>query len=71
MDNYDDILSELRGGDDDDQSDDDSLASLSADSSDDDLFASLAGEVVGEQVALEILRGGQKQEIKVTIGERK
>ena len=37
----------------------------------DDLFASLAGEVVGEQVALEILRGGQKQEIKVTIGERK
>lgn len=37
----------------------------------DDLFASLAGEVVGEQVALEILRAGQKQELKVTIGERK
>ena len=37
----------------------------------DDLFACLAGEVVGEQVALEILRAGQKQELKVTIGERK
>ena len=37
----------------------------------DDLFSCLAGEVVGEQVALEILRAGQKQELKVTIGERK
>lgn len=37
----------------------------------DDLFASLAGEVVGEQVVLEILRAGDKLELKVTIGERK
>jgi S1-C subfamily serine protease len=37
----------------------------------DDLLTSLAGEVVGKQVALEILRAGQKQVLKVTIGERK
>jgi hypothetical protein len=45
MSDFDDILSELRGGDDDDdQSDDNPLASLSADSGDDDLFASLGGD---------------------------
>ena len=36
-----------------------------------DLLTGLAGEVVGKQVALEILRAGQKQVLKVTIGERK
>lgn len=37
----------------------------------DDLFAQLAAEEVGAQVALEILRAGRKQELMVTIGERK
>jgi S1-C subfamily serine protease len=36
----------------------------------DDLFTSLAGEAAGKQVLLEILRAGQKQVLKVTIGER-
>jgi len=37
----------------------------------DDLFARLAGDLVGEQVELEILRAGQKQKLTVIIGERK
>jgi S1-C subfamily serine protease len=37
----------------------------------DDLFASLAGEMPGEQVVLEILRAGEKMGLKVTIDERK
>lgn len=37
----------------------------------DDLFAHLAAEVVGEEVQVEVLRGGHKQELPVTIGERK
>lgn len=43
MDDFDDILSELRGGDDDDQSDDNQLAASSADAND-DLFAALGGD---------------------------
>lgn len=37
----------------------------------DDLFTRLAGDLVGEQVELEILRAGQKQNLTVIIGERK
>jgi len=37
----------------------------------DDLFTRLAGDLVGEQVELEILRAGQKQKLTVIIGERK
>lgn len=37
----------------------------------DELFVSLTGEVVGRPTSLEILRAGQLQEVKVTIGERK
>ncbi len=36
----------------------------------DDLFVSLAGVVVGEQVEIEILRAGKRQELKVKIAER-
>jgi len=37
----------------------------------DELFARLAGEVVGQPVKVEVLRGGHLQEDTVTIGERK
>jgi len=37
----------------------------------DDLFAILAGVAVGEQVEIEILRAGKRQDQKVTIAERK
>lgn len=37
----------------------------------DELLAQLSGEVVGRSVGVEILRGGQRMEITVTIGERK
>ncbi len=37
----------------------------------DDLFASLDSETVGKSVAIEVLRGGNPQTIKVMVGERK
>lgn len=37
----------------------------------DDLFARLAGQAVGDQVVLEVLRAGQRVELIATIGERK
>jgi S1-C subfamily serine protease len=37
----------------------------------DDLFASLSADVVGKAVTVEVLRGGQPQSVKVTVGERK
>lgn len=37
----------------------------------DELLAQLSGEVVGRPVGVEILRGGQRLEITVTIGERR
>lgn len=37
----------------------------------DELLTHLSGEVVGRPTPVEILRGGQRQEIMVTIGERK
>jgi len=37
----------------------------------DDLFTALAGSTVGMVTAVEILRGGKPQTIKVTVGERK
>ena len=37
----------------------------------DELLTRLTGEVVGRPTPVEVLRGGQLQEIKVTIGERK
>ena len=36
----------------------------------DDLLAFLSGDVVGEDVGLKVLRGGQLQELTVTVGER-
>jgi S1-C subfamily serine protease len=35
------------------------------------LLARLVGEIVGKPAPVEILRGGQRQTIPVTIGERK
>ena len=37
----------------------------------DQLLAHLVGEIVGKPTPVEILRGGQRQTIPVTIGERK
>ncbi len=37
----------------------------------DDLFAALTSDTVGQQTSVEILRGGQPQTLKVTVGERK
>jgi S1-C subfamily serine protease len=37
----------------------------------DDLFAALHSDVVGKQVNVDVLRGGQPQNLKVTVGERK
>ena len=37
----------------------------------DDLFAALNSDVVGKKVDVEVLRGGQAQTVKVTVGERK
>ncbi len=37
----------------------------------DDLFAALTSETVGKKTDVEILRGGQPQTLKVTVGERK
>ena len=37
----------------------------------DDLFARLAGQAVGDQAVLEVLRAGQRVELIATIGERK
>jgi S1-C subfamily serine protease len=37
----------------------------------DDLFSALHGDVVGTQVQVEILRGGQPKTLKITVGERK
>lgn len=37
----------------------------------DDLFAALTSETVGKKTDVEILRGGQPQTVKVTVGERK
>jgi S1-C subfamily serine protease len=37
----------------------------------DDLFSALHGDVVGKPVDVEVLRGGQPQTLKVTVGERK
>jgi S1-C subfamily serine protease len=37
----------------------------------DDLFAALHGDVVGRQVQVDILRGGQPQSLSVKVGERK
>jgi S1-C subfamily serine protease len=36
----------------------------------DDLLASLTGDRVGKAVAVRIVRGGQVQELRITIGER-
>jgi len=37
----------------------------------DDLYSALNSDAVGKSIAIEILRGGKPQIIKVTIGERK
>jgi S1-C subfamily serine protease len=37
----------------------------------DELFAALHADVVGKKVDVEVLRGGQPQTVKVTVGERK
>ena len=37
----------------------------------DDLFAALTSDTVGQSTAIEILRGGQAQTLRVTVGERK
>jgi S1-C subfamily serine protease len=37
----------------------------------DELLTRLTGEVVGKPTPIEVLRGGQLQEITVTIGDRK
>lgn len=37
----------------------------------DDLFAALTSDIVGQPTAIEILRGGQSQTVRVTVGERK
>lgn len=37
----------------------------------DDLFAALNSEVVGKSIAVEVLRGGKPETVKVTVGERK
>lgn len=37
----------------------------------DDLFAALSSDVVGKKVDVEVLRGGQAQTLKITVGERK
>lgn len=37
----------------------------------DDLFASLNSETVGKATALEVVRGGKPETVKVTVGERK
>ncbi len=37
----------------------------------DDLFVSLDSETVGKPVSIEVLRGGNPQTVKVTVGERK
>jgi S1-C subfamily serine protease len=37
----------------------------------DGLFAALSADVVGKLVSVEVLRGGQPQAVKVTVGERK
>ena len=37
----------------------------------DDLYSALNSETVGKSIAVEILRGGKSQVIKVTVGERK
>ncbi|HEY2980078.1 MAG TPA: trypsin-like peptidase domain-containing protein [Anaerolineales bacterium] len=37
----------------------------------DDLFAALHSDVVGKKVDVDVLRGGQPQTLKVTVGERK
>jgi S1-C subfamily serine protease len=37
----------------------------------DELFTSLSGPVVGVSTPVEVLRGGRRETIAVTIGERK
>jgi S1-C subfamily serine protease len=37
----------------------------------DELFAALGTETVGKPLALEVLRGGKPEEIKITVGERR
>ncbi|MBC8336575.1 MAG: trypsin-like peptidase domain-containing protein [Anaerolineales bacterium] len=37
----------------------------------DDLFAALANDTVGKAIEVDILRGGQPQKLKLTVGERK
>jgi len=37
----------------------------------DDLFAALNGDVVGKNIAVEVLRGGKPETLQVTVGERK
>jgi len=37
----------------------------------DDLFAALNSDTVGKAIAVEILRGGRRETVQVTVGERK
>ena len=37
----------------------------------DDLFAALSSDTVGKPIAVEVLRGGKAETVKVTVGERK
>ena len=37
----------------------------------DDLFSALANDTVGKSIAVEILRGGKPETVKVIVGERK
>jgi S1-C subfamily serine protease len=37
----------------------------------DDLFAALGGDTVGQEIPIEVLRGGRPETVNVTVGERK
>jgi S1-C subfamily serine protease len=37
----------------------------------DDLLAALSSDRIGSQIAIKIIRGGQLQDVNVTVGERK
>jgi S1-C subfamily serine protease len=37
----------------------------------DDLFSALGSDTVGKAIAVEILRGGRRETVQVTVGERK
>jgi S1-C subfamily serine protease len=37
----------------------------------DDLFSALNTDTVGQSIEVEVLRGGKRETLKVTVGERK